>query len=735
MEPSNEQDIIINNIINKNIVVNAVAGSGKSTTACFIGKKYYNKNILFITYNKKLRYENIRKVRDFGLTNVNVFNYHSFCFHKYLIYGNTDEMIDEAIKKNEHKTEKKFKYDIIIVEEAQDITPLYFQLLKMIIKHNSTGATYCIIGDTMQTIYQYNGADERFMTMANDLFPSNERSWMTCTLSITYRLTRPMCSFINNVVLQSNEPILHPHVNDGTKPRYLFCDAFGDRVVNEIIHYYFGKCEYKNKDILIISPSIQSDLSPIKMLANRLSAKHNIPIYIPTSDNDKIDDESAQDKIIIATYHQVKGIERKAVIVFGFDNSYFYYYNNDAPRNRCPNDIYVALTRATRHMTLVHHYRKNFIDFINSDLIGTYCYVEKVENTGLVNDQIVTAIPELMDKDAGPVLRTFDMLGSRPCRPVDIIMDINDYDNSLNKTPKLSVTSLLSRIPIITLTELMKRHITIHKLVNTSSESMFDSDDEDEHTDIRVNDSVKNDNFVVIFAIDAVVKENVSDIIGTALPIIYDYKVNKRLTIKRHIENILNSRMKYGSSDIYYDIKARYTRIKNLVRLKASDLFELVTIHMCLTNNLIHRVRQISNYSFLTNDVIDMYIKRFKNHIGGGAEFEVFQEAEVEVEVEGYEIPIKRSLMGYIDCIDDNTVWEFKNVQNIKTEHLAQLAIYAFLYNQNYGKPRTFKLLNTNDGTRYTVEGNYKDFVHDLFRVKFQKPKHISDEEFKELNV
>ncbi len=36
-----------------------------------------------------------------------------------------------------------------------------------------------------------------------------------------------------------------------------------------------------------------------------------------------------EDKIIFTTFHKSKGRERKLVIVFNFDESYFYYYNKE----------------------------------------------------------------------------------------------------------------------------------------------------------------------------------------------------------------------------------------------------------------------------------------------------------------------------------------------------------------------------------------------------------------------
>lgn len=53
--PSTEQHKIINNIEHNNISVNAVPGSGTTTTALGISKKYPLNIILIVTFNSQLK--------------------------------------------------------------------------------------------------------------------------------------------------------------------------------------------------------------------------------------------------------------------------------------------------------------------------------------------------------------------------------------------------------------------------------------------------------------------------------------------------------------------------------------------------------------------------------------------------------------------------------------------------------------------------------------------------------
>ena len=81
-EISDEQQLIVDAIkIDNNVIVNAVAGSGKTTTVCHIAKTLPKKRILLLTYNKRLKSETSKTLMNYGITNVYTSNYHSFCYN------------------------------------------------------------------------------------------------------------------------------------------------------------------------------------------------------------------------------------------------------------------------------------------------------------------------------------------------------------------------------------------------------------------------------------------------------------------------------------------------------------------------------------------------------------------------------------------------------------------------------------------------------------------------------
>jgi superfamily II DNA or RNA helicase len=111
--PSKEQFKIVNDVLNgKNIIVDAVAGSGKTTTILHIGErlKESNKKILVLTYNKKLEIDTKNKILNLYLNNlISVYTYHScVCSHFYCKCSNDNELNIVLKKVNRIKKRKNF---------------------------------------------------------------------------------------------------------------------------------------------------------------------------------------------------------------------------------------------------------------------------------------------------------------------------------------------------------------------------------------------------------------------------------------------------------------------------------------------------------------------------------------------------------------------------------------------------------------------------------------------------
>jgi len=87
LSPSPEQQEIIDCVKEGfNVLVDAVAGSGKTTTVLFLAHAVPDKKITLFTYNSRLKAETRDRVRALGLTNIEVqplvFAFSSFFFSR-----------------------------------------------------------------------------------------------------------------------------------------------------------------------------------------------------------------------------------------------------------------------------------------------------------------------------------------------------------------------------------------------------------------------------------------------------------------------------------------------------------------------------------------------------------------------------------------------------------------------------------------------------------------------------
>ena len=457
-----------------NVVVDSVAGSGKTTTNLHVASRFKDDcNILLLTFNKKIKIETREKVRLLNLSNMEIHSYHSFCVKYYNSKCFTDYGIIDVLESDASTVVKPIpKYDIVIIDEAQDVCPLYYRLICKILKVCNE-ARLCILGDKNQSIYGFKDSDERYIIYADKLFGfCNSYGWRFIKLSETFRNPRQITDFVNECLLRECRLISNKD-NGGIKVKYVICDAYNDwrSIHDDIIGYL--KNGYSNDDIFVLSPSLKSSTSPLKKLANKLSME-GIPIYVPISDDENIDEEILKNKVVFSTYHQVKGLERKIVIVYGFDSGYM--MRVAATANRCPNEIYVATTRSLERMTVIHHYKNDYLPFM--DLSKLRKNVEFVE-TKQLSPKIVQDVPT-------------------------------------EKAPReITVNELLRHIPPYVIKKCME-HITVDECTRVCS-NLSEVLDIPVKTKQTINESV--------------LYENVSDITGIAIPAYYQYRRTRKLNI------------------------------------------------------------------------------------------------------------------------------------------------------------------------------------------------------------
>lgn len=360
---SEEQENIINLISHHHVLVDSVAGCGKTTTVIHTALRYPEKKMLILMYNKRLKEETKKKIKGLSLPNVEVQNFHSFYVRHYEGESFTDVGLSHVLSRN-MPPKVPYHYDIIIVDEAQDLKLIFFRSLCKIIHDQLEGGAephIMILGDKFQNVYKFLGSDERFLLHAPRIFTMPGIApveWREAQLSISYRLTRQTASFINHCAL-GYERIRA--IKDGPVVQYIICNLFSHP--SKIVAAMIEKYGYEN--IFIVSNSVRSAKSPLRHIANNLS-KQKIPIFVPQSDDADIDEKVIKGKLVFTTYNQTKGLERECVMVFNVDEW------NPHKGDDTPNAVYVAMTRAKTQLILFHSNKSNYANFIRRKEIPKY---------------------------------------------------------------------------------------------------------------------------------------------------------------------------------------------------------------------------------------------------------------------------------------------------------------------------------------------------------------------------
>ena len=679
--PSKEQKNVISNI-NNNIVVNSVAGSGKTTTilhiAQHIEKTQPLDKILLLTYNKKLKIETRRKVINLGITNIEVHSYHSCIVKYYNSECHNDYNLMHHID-NFKSTDLK-PFSLIVIDEAQDMCALYYKFVNilvadlLVLEFPPKQIKFAIIGDKFQSIFDFNGADYRFIDCATQLFGnlSEVKDWANCNLSMSYRITNQMAAFLNGAILKMDR--LKANKN-GDSVDYVICNVFNQSYTffkNDIIN------NYKYGDIFILAASVKSPMSPVRKFANLLS-NDGLPIYVPGSDEEPLDEEVLNGKIVFSTFHQVKGLERKCVLVFGFDQSYFDFHEKHKTNDVCPNTLYVALTRASEKLILFHHYENNFLKFLNAKKLKKYCRIKQ-----LITSKHLSASQE----------KQLQKIEEQLCDLSLESLTIQDETKTTKKTD-WAVCDLLRHLPVTTIYDAMKC---------VQSFSVVESSDL-----IEIRNKING----IVLDGDKLI-ETCAEINGTALAAYFEYKITDKITIKEEIKNSGKkeiSQFILGCDNFTYENLLKYS-----------------TAYCADRSGYMFKLNQIANYDWIHKSHFEFAFERMKQYISNNCKFEYNPRAGKFKDI--------YNIQGRIDIldIDNKTIWEIKAVSAIKPDHILQLAIYGYLYNNaNKNDPYKCKLFNILDGNIIEISANENDMeniIEELIRVKQSAQLSLSDEKF-----
>ena len=672
-----EQINIINTIKeNKNVICDAVAGSGKTTTILELAKALPEKLILQITYNSMLRHEVKDKARN--IKNLKIHSYHSLYVNYYNNNAHTDNILNDIIINNKIPIKELPKFDIIVIDEVQDMTILFFSAIQKFINDLQKNVQYLILGDKNQAVYDFKGADNRFLTLAKDIYPNS----VVLPLSQSFRVTKPIANFVNFVLLGEYRI---KTVKKGSNVNYLICNTFKIYKYLIIKIKEFFNAGYKPEDIFVLCPSFKSKkLNPVKLLENELT-KSNIPCYI--SLDTKLDDNYIKNKVVFTTFHQSKGRERKIVIIYNFDSSYFDFYNKTAPKYKCPASFYVAITRASEHLILLEDINYHPLQFLK------YNYLE-MSDTGLIDIQLIkhnlnnkkeTNIPEIWIND---LVKYIDD---------NKLNDINKYIDLTFNTP----TNKFNNI------------------------------------NIKTNNNINEINSLVISSIREYKYFNDMTIFNKTIDYIEQYLTNYITIFEKIVTKIETNMNIYNLSEIKKNcLKLKYSYLFwfdkfiqkiNFPSDNINDNLYLANFYLSLVENVFFKLVDIKNYDWINKNQINTCIENMDNKIIKQLEYEKIITFNYQSNKYG-----DLNIIGRINAYNHNNIYQIVSVDNINIEHLLDLICKAWLHLNINNIKCNFYIYNivTNE-LRQIINFDYINIIVELLLDnKLEKKYKNSDYEF-----
>lgn len=282
----------------KNILVDACIGSGKTTTIQAVCNAMKNKSILYLTYNRLLKLDAKDKIKN---KNVTVQNYHGFAYSQLIAQGvrcGVGELIE---KYNRLKPPCRKKYDVLILDEYQDIDEDIAKMLTQI-KTLFPKIQLIAVGDMVQKIYDYTSLDvEAFI---NDFLGDFKRM----TFTRCFRLSETYAASIGNAW---EKPIVGVNTECEIEVRD-----------EDYIYNFMKSCE--PKQLLCLGSRTGKMVDMLNRLEQEEPKKFNkYTVYasIGNSDKGKVDPDSKV--AIFTTFDSSKGMEREVCIIFDYDDAYW----------------------------------------------------------------------------------------------------------------------------------------------------------------------------------------------------------------------------------------------------------------------------------------------------------------------------------------------------------------------------------------------------------------------------
>ncbi|UKZ54234.1 hypothetical protein TrVGV298_008041 [Trichoderma virens] len=659
--PSPEQLKVVQLCAEQNVVVSARPGSGKTATAEAIVAAYPHLRTGAFVYTKLLQLETDRRFKKYP--NAKAFTMHTMArLLSGVVVPNDVTLLKQikAIVNSNMLPPGHFEpFDIIVLDEFQDCSELLYWLI------------LCFI----RSIYKYRGADQRYLTLASDLLGhTNPSPFVNLPLSESFRLSNETVQFINQAFLGGDSYITSSKT--GPKPIVLRCNPYRSYGLAKKLLTLID--QYGAENTAIIAPAIRGNGALIK-LVNILAEEHHVPIAEPIDDDGPLDERVIDGKMCISTIHQFKGRERDLIILLGIDSSFFEYIGRDLPDNTCPNQVFVALTRAVKQLVLVHDDRKEVMPFVSVDaLYKTADVINMTPNKGKIS------------------------LPDKPGRPIQL---------GLVLPKKVRISDIARHVRGERLDEIVRRDLSIQEI----------SPQQDL---IKIPNVVSSDPKRGFY-------EAVGDVNGLVVEAAYQHAITGTVAI-------LNSNNDDTDQNIPVNPEAQIPWLCRQACKYQADFSGYRPRQLQMKEhafNWIEPKKLELARGRLQRELGDS-AANIHFEVAVQQSFDVDNERTIlygRADVVSMPITVDGG-----DTKSIESVWEIKFVSQLSNEHIVQACTYAYLLAVQLGRIPRIILFNVRDGkkveiTPYDGLEGLRRMIENILRLKFTALEEIGDEEFVEM--
>jgi len=651
--PTETQAEIIENFKQgSNQVVIAVPGAGKTTLALLLASSLPpgSDNLLLITFSKRLRDETKTKADELGLSNMDVRTFHSIGCHYYNPNTRGDLDLSEICSKNMPPCNPlPVDVNCVILDEAQDMCKEQFLFLykffqdlyceklhaenenqEMEMGRENVKTRLIVMGDGNQCIFPYKGADPRYLTKAEELWINHSLfremkegyaippPFQHVSMNGSNRLPGPLVEFLNfNEMCTQNQK--KPLVSLKSQRLAASFDC-GDTEVTEIatkkektvqywrmkkldmitrilarITHIIQNNEGTPGDFFIICPSLRKNFVA-KEILNDLTLS-GYPCFFPNQDeSDKTDDQVLLNKICFLTGHSSKGRERRFCFLLGFDSSYYQFMDREAPPSICTNLLYVACTRSTEELVVCEFYTENQTTYYQNrpqEMKYPLPFLKMTSMgmlTGEYSDFLTYFGEGNMNEEKGVVEKIEEQREERGL-------------------VKMNATDLVNFLPTVVLEKLSNRMENWWKVLEPS------------HREITIPSVIMCGGGAAGGDVEGAIgtQEEVSDLNGLAIPCIFMSKYFRDTPgyLYERLADRMESLEEKKKNGKHFKLLAKKMRLLPRDGMwQWSDYLLYFNLEQAFTNQVFHRLRQITEYDWLSSETVQKLVDIFEGVLG-----------------------------------------------------------------------------------------------------------------------